>query len=171
MPNRSRSSWSQRPSWMLYSMVRLAFVGSVACTSPPVSTHTSHVSTVPNTSSPASARSRAPPTLSSSHLILLAEKYASGRSPVFAWTMRLASCVPHSSSMMGAVRRHCQTMALWMGSPVVGSHTIVVSRWLSMPMAATLSAVREWRLASSVRLPSCEYRISCGLCSTQPGLG
>ena len=55
-------------------MVRLAFVTSVACTCPSVSDHTSQLSTVPNASLPASASARAPGTLSSSHLILLAEK-------------------------------------------------------------------------------------------------
>ena len=35
-----------------------------------------------------------------------------------------------------AVRRSCQTMALWTGSPVARSQTTVVSRWLVMPMAA-----------------------------------
>ena len=35
------------------------------------------------------------------------------------------------------MRRSCQTMALAIGSPVLRSHTTVVSRWLVMPMAAT----------------------------------
>ena len=51
---------------------------------PPVSFQISHVSIVPNASLPASARARAPGTLSSSQRILLAEKYASMSSPVFA---------------------------------------------------------------------------------------
>ena len=33
------------------------------------------------------------------------------------------------------------------------------------------SVVRPWRAMSSVSDPSWEFRISCGLCSTQPGLG
>ena len=74
MPNRSSSHGSQRSSWMLYSMVRLAFVTSVACTLPWVSVQMSHVSTVPKASLPASASSRAPSTWSRIHLILLAEK-------------------------------------------------------------------------------------------------
>ena len=32
------------------------------------------------------------------------------------------------SSTVAAVRRSCQTMALWMGRPVARSHTMVVSR-------------------------------------------
>ncbi len=43
--------------------------------------------------------------------------------------------------MMSEVRRHCQTMALAMGSPVSLSQTTVVSRWLVMPMAARSSAL------------------------------
>ena len=55
-------------------VLRLALVRSVTCTLPPVSFQTSHVSTVPNRISPASARSRAPGTLSRIHLIFVAEK-------------------------------------------------------------------------------------------------
>ena len=36
----------------------------------------------------------------------------------------------------GAVRRSCQTMALWIGLPVALSQMTTVSRWLVMPMAA-----------------------------------
>ncbi len=39
------------------------------------------------------------------------------------------------------VRRHCQTMALWMGRPVARSQSTVVSRWLVIPMAAMLVAM------------------------------
>ncbi len=70
---------------MLNSIVRDALLTSVTCEAPPVSFHTSHESMVPNASLPAPARARAPGTLSSSHQILLAEKYASISSPVFAW--------------------------------------------------------------------------------------
>ena len=152
-------------------MVRLAFVGSVAWTSPPVSTQISQVSTVPKSSSPASARSRAPATLSKIQRILLAEKYASGRRPVFARTMAATCASPHSSSTSPAVRRHCHTMAFITGCPVEGSHTMVVSRWLSMPMESMSLADSPCLAMSSVRHPSCEKRISCGLCSTQPGCG
>ncbi len=51
------------------SMVREALVTSVRCTpfaAPPLRFHTSQLSIVPNASSPASARARAPSTLSSS---------------------------------------------------------------------------------------------------------
>ena len=53
-----------RSVWMLNSIVREALVTSVTCIAPPVSCQTSQVSMVPNASSPASARSRAPGTLS-----------------------------------------------------------------------------------------------------------
>ena len=65
---------SQRPSCRLYSIVRQAFETSVTWTSPPVSFQMSQLSTVPKASSPFSARSRTPSTLSSSQTILLAEK-------------------------------------------------------------------------------------------------
>jgi hypothetical protein len=83
-PNRRSRSGSQARVWMLKSIVRDALLTSVTWHAPLVSFHTSHVSTVPNASLPASARARAPGTLSSSHRILLAEKYASISSPVFS---------------------------------------------------------------------------------------
>ena len=55
-------------------MVREALVRSVTWAVPPVSFHTSQVSTVPNKSSPLAARSRLPGTWSKIHLILLPEK-------------------------------------------------------------------------------------------------
>ena len=36
---------------------------------------------------------------------------------------------------VGAVRRSCQTIALWIGAPVARFQTSVVSRWLVMPSA------------------------------------
>jgi hypothetical protein len=54
--------------------VREALVGSVACTAPPDSFHTSQLSMVPNASAPRRARARRPSTFRSSHSILVAEK-------------------------------------------------------------------------------------------------
>ena len=82
MANIRRSSSSHCNVWMLNSIVRDALLTSVTWHRPSVIFQTSHVSTVPNASVPASARARAPATLSSSHRILLAEKYASTSSPV-----------------------------------------------------------------------------------------
>ncbi len=59
------------------SSVRLALVTSVTWmppSVPPVRFHSTHVSVVPNSSSPFSARSRAPSTLSSSQVIFGPEK-------------------------------------------------------------------------------------------------
>ena len=90
------SSSSHSPVWMLYSRVRLAFVASVMCSSPPVRLYTSQESMVPKASSPFSARSRAPSTLSSSHRTFVPLKYASSTSPVFCW--KVASCCARISS-------------------------------------------------------------------------
>ena len=54
--------------------MREAFDASVACTRPPVSFQRSHESTVPNASSPRSARARAPGTASRSQPIFVPEK-------------------------------------------------------------------------------------------------
>ena len=54
--------------------------------------------------------------------------------------------------------------------PVSRFHTIAVSRWLVIPIAAT-SRGRAWaRLRASTATLICELQISSGLCSTQPGL-
>ena len=74
MSSSSSSSLSHSSVWILKSMVRDALETSVICTSPRVSCQTSQLSTVPKRSSPARAFSRAPGTLSSIHLILVAEK-------------------------------------------------------------------------------------------------
>ena len=68
---------------MLKSIVREAFVRSVAWTLPSVRFQMIQLSTVPKRSSPRSARSRTPGTFSRIQAILLAEKYASGMRPVF----------------------------------------------------------------------------------------
>lgn len=81
-PNKSSISPAQSPVSRFMSMVREAFVTSVACTAPPVRFQMSHVSTVPNSRSPAEARAGASGTLSRIQRILLAEKYASTMSPV-----------------------------------------------------------------------------------------
>ena len=60
--NSYRMLSSQSMVRMLNIMVREALVKSVAWTFPPVSRHSSQVSTVPNSSSPRRARSRAPGT-------------------------------------------------------------------------------------------------------------
>ncbi len=65
---------SQASLRMSRRSVRDALEGSVAWTRPPVRFHRSHVSTVPNASSPRRARSRAPDTASSSQRIFVPEK-------------------------------------------------------------------------------------------------
>src|SRR5690606_40546349 len=63
----------------LKSIVRDALVTSVTCSLPPVSFQISQESTVPKARSPASARARAPWTLSRIHLILVPEKRSEER--------------------------------------------------------------------------------------------
>jgi hypothetical protein len=68
------SSSSQSCVCRLNNIVREALLASVACTRPAVRFQTSQLSMVPKASSPASARLRAPGTLSSSHSSLVPEK-------------------------------------------------------------------------------------------------
>ena len=84
MSSSAQISLSHSSVWMLNSIVREALVTSVTWAAPPVSFQMSQVSTVPNKSSPRSARSRAPSTLSKIHLIFVALKYASMSRPVLA---------------------------------------------------------------------------------------
>jgi len=121
-----RSSSSQSSFPMSNIMVRDALEWSVLWDLPAVRHQMSHVSTVPKRSSPFSARSLAPGTLSSIHLSLVPEKYESTCRPVlermvWAWPASMMSL--HSS----AVLRSCQTMALHIGAPVPLSHTTAVS--------------------------------------------
>ena len=152
------------------SMVREALLGSVLCTAPPVSCHTSQVSTVPKASSPRSAIWRAPGTWSSSQDSLVPEKYASSTRPVR--DCRKSACPSaRSRSHSGAVRRSCQTMARASGRPVARSQISVVSRWLVMPMAATSAAVAAALRSASRATSSWLCQSSPASCSTQPGRG
>ena len=62
-------------------------------------------------------------------------------------------------------------MALETGRPVSRSQTMVVSRWLVMPMAASSSGETPVWASTSVRTEYWVDQISMGSCSTQPGLG
>ena len=169
MRNRSSSSGSHRPVRRSSKAVRLALVASVACTRPPVSRQSSQLSTVPKARWPELAAWRAPSTWSSNQAILVALKYGSRRRPVRAPTS--ASCPSaRSPAQAAAVRRSCQTTALWMARPVRRSQIRVVSRWLVMPIAATRSATFGWSSSSrsTARLSSIR---SSAACSTQPEAG
>ena len=62
-------------------------------------------------------------------------------------------------------------MALCTGTPVWASHTMVVSRWLVMPMAAMSSPPMPILEIASAITAASEAQISMGSCSTQPGWG
>ena len=75
-----------------------------------------------------------------------------------------------SSAHTSAVRRSCQTIARWIGSPVARSQTTTVSRWLVMPIAATRLGV-DRRASASRTTASVSRQICSGSCSTQPRCG
>ena len=87
MFSRSQILLLHRPFRISYISVRAALVASVTCSFPPVSFQIRKLSTVPNNSSPASARSRAPSTLSSTQFSLVPEKYGSSKRPVLLVTI------------------------------------------------------------------------------------
>ena len=90
--------------------------------------------------------------------------------PVFDRTMS-SRPLAFSSSHMAEVRRHCQTTALNTGRPDARSHTMVVSRWLVMPMARSWSGRMPVCVSNSATVASHEPNSSSGSCSTQPGCG
>ena len=148
MSSMASSSSSQSCFSRLKSMVRLALVASVTWGRPSTRCQARKLSTVPKHSSPRFARS-CRCRLSSSQASFVPEKYASGTRPVFS---RMISAMPSrfSRSMYSAVRRHCQTMALYTHSPVSRSHSRVVSRWLVSPTAA-MSATFTPLMATACR--------------------
>ena len=75
-----------------------------------------------------------------------------------------------SRSQRRAVRRSCQTIARWIGSPVARSQTTIVSRWLVMPIAA-IAPARPAAAIASRATASVSRQISSGSCSTQPRRG
>ena len=149
---------------MSKSIVRLAFVASVAKTSPPVRFQISQVSMVPRARSSDTGTPPSP----SSHSNLVPLKYGSSTRPVRRRTRSSAPWAA-SSSHRAAVRRSCQTMAWPYGFPVVRSHATTVSRWLVIPIAATDEA--PTRSTTSRSVSRADSQISAASCSTQPGRG
>src|SRR5258706_486433 len=168
--SRRSSSASHSPVLMSNSIVREAFDGSVTCVRLPVSCQMSQVSTVPKASSPRSARARAPGTWSRIQAILVPLKYGSTTSPVFE---RISASAPCCFSLLHKeeVRRSCQTIALWIGSPVCRSQTMVVSRWLVMPTPIRSVSERLSLRSTSRATSRWVLKRSIGSCSTQPGCG
>ena len=76
-----------------------------------------------------------------------------------------------SAATSRSVRVSCQTIALCHGRPVFGFQTIVVSRWLVMPIAARSRPVRPAVRSAPAITSSTRAAISIGSCSTQPGRG
>ncbi len=89
-------------------------------------------------------------------------------SPVFSCIFSVRPCAL-SESQYDDVRRSCQTMALQMGLPDAASHTMVVSRWLVMPMAT--NSPSRTPATASLTTALTEDRISRGFCSTHACLG
>ncbi len=69
------------------------------------------------------------------------------------------------------MRVSCQTIAFITGSPVLRSHTTVVSRWLVMPSAAMSPALAPADAIASSMTSLVRAQTSLGSCSTQPGFG
>ena len=165
------SSSSHSPLTMLKSRVREALVTSVTWRLPLVRCQMSQLSTVPKASSPRSARARAPATWSRIQRDLGGGKI--GVEDQAGVRLETTSPTPRSSSSLqnAAVRRSCHTMAGWMGLPVARSHTMTVSRWLVMPMAATSRGRAPALPRASTAQLIWLVRISMGSCSTQPACG
>ena len=155
------------------SRVREAFVTSVTCTAfsgsraPPVRFQISQVSIVPASNSPASARSRAPSTLSRIHAHFGPAGYELYKRPVRA---KYTSCVVPASGF-GLVRVSCHTIARWIGTPVALSQITAVSRWLVRPRAAMSSSAMSASAIASLSARRVLRQISSASCSTHPSRG
>ena len=113
-PSVFRMLSSQSRVFRSMSKVRLALLTSVMCRPPlvpPVRFQMHQVSMLPNSTSPRSARSRTPSTLSRIHLILGPEKYVAMGRPVVGRKRSSPPCFI-SSLQIWSVRVSCQTMAL-----------------------------------------------------------
>jgi hypothetical protein len=140
---KSRSSSSSQAPVGCCRQQRARGVGGVGGmhVAPPVRRQIRKLSTVPKASSPRSARLRAPVTLSSSQASLVPRNRGRDQAGLRRHH-RLDALGFFSLAQNSAVRRSCQTMALWIGLPVVRSQTTVVSRWLVMPIAAMSAAFK-----------------------------
>ena len=76
-----------------------------------------------------------------------------------------------SSSQRRAVRRSCQTIARWSGSPLSRSHATTVSRWFVIPMPASERPSIPAESSASFATARVTSQISLASCSTQPGRG
>ena len=76
-----------------------------------------------------------------------------------------------SSRQRSAVRRSCQTIAGYTGSPLRRSQTTVVSRWFVIPIAARSPAASPASASAAAAAGSTLAHSSHGSCSTQPGPG
>ena len=159
------SSSSHSPVWMLNSSVRLALrrVGHVhaAAGQLPDQPGVDRAERELARARPAPARRGRGPAASAS---LVPEKYASSTSPVRAANSAARARPRAARRRAAAVRRSCQTMA-WCdrARPVARSQTIVVSRWLVMPMAA-MSRAGDAGLGQRLgATPDCVAQISVGV--------
>ena len=168
MPSRASSSSSQHSASRLNSAVREAHEVSVRCVAPPVRFHASQQSTVPQSSSPASARARTPGTSSSNQASLAAEKNESLRSPV---RTRNTSSYPAARQRftMASVWLEIHTIASCTGTPVRRSQISTVSRWLVTPQATTSPGLAPAAASTSTTVPRCSCQSATGSSSTQPG--
>ncbi len=125
---------------------------------------------VPKQRSPFSALACAPFTCSRSQFSFVPLKYASSTRPVFS---RIHGSLPCALSWLqrSAVRRSCQTIALWMGLPEWRSQSSVVSRWLVIPIACRSPGFAAACRSAVPIAFSVAVQMSSRSCSTQPGRG
>ena len=161
-----RSSSSQAAVRRLKSCVRAALLKSVAWTLPAVRFQRSQLSTVPRQT--ASIDCPMASIRLSSQRALLAEKSGSMVSPVRSRRRDSRPC-SRRCWQKSAVRRHCQITAGPSGRPFERSHARIVSRWLEIPMAASLSE-EIWLTQSSTTVCTA-FQMASGSCSTHPGCG
>ena len=175
MPHTASSSSDQSSVRRSMSSVRLAFVTSVTWMPPrrpPVRFHTTQVSGVPKSSSPASAAARAPGTLSRIHATFDAEKYVASGRPVTS-ANRSAPPVRRGELVdprLGAGVLPDQGVVDRMPGAAVPHH-----RRLALIGHADARDVARPEVRPATAPPSVTHstfvQISTGSCSTQPARG
>ena len=122
---------------------------------------------------PRSARARAPGTWSSSQAILVAGEIGVEQQAGPRGDHRLVRRPSRSAAQASAVRRSCQTMALWIGLPgrAVPDHRRLALVGDADARRCRRPAARPSRARRVHGRDDARRQISSGSCSTQPGCG
>ena len=169
--NSSQSPGPNGPRGYRAASVRAALVASVACTLPPVRRHSRKLSTVPKASRPPRPR-RARPQRDRAAKLFSSPRNKDRATARCVRAMAGSWPACRSAAQASAVRRSCQTMALWIGRPVAA---VPNDRGLALIGDAErcniLGAARRPLAMAARTVATVVDQMSSGSCSTRPGAG